>query len=172
MGFSYHFSFKAPATTTARELERFLRDVEKEAQGMGFHPTMVLNALFDTTERKRFSRRLTTGLPVMDARLKGADLPDDNRVWHLDTANGTCRVPPSSGVVMVVTNEHGHETIMGFFRFPERIEDTKGCVVAEATFGGAWYFRDFVNSPDPRFRSLVERFAEAGYLDSERDEFA
>lgn len=92
MGLSYHFSFKAPAATTAQELVRFLREVEEEAQKMGFHPTMVLNATFDTTERKQFSRRLTTGLPVEDARLKGADLPDDSRVWHLDATGGTCRV--------------------------------------------------------------------------------
>lgn len=171
MGLSYHFKFRAPKSKRPEELVSFLRSVEEEAKKMGFEPTMVLNAVFDTMERKQFSRRLTTGLAVEDARLKGADVPDDSRVWHLDTTGGTCRVPPSRGVVLVMTNERGAETVMGFFRFPERIEDTKGSVVAETGLGGAWYFRDFVDSPDPRYRALAKKFAEAGYLESERDEF-
>jgi len=171
MGLSYHFEFRAPATCTAQELVSFLRTVEQEAKRLGFGPTLVLNAAFDTTERKLFSRRLTTGLRVEDERLKGADLPDDSCVWHLDPANGACRVPPSSGVVLLVTNERGQETVMGFFRFPERITDTRGRVVAETGLGGAWYFRDFVDGPDPRYRALVKKFAEAGYLESELDEF-
>lgn len=71
MGLTYHFEFKALATTTAQELETFLRVIEQEAKAMGFTPTLVLNAVFDTTERKQFARRLTSGLPVEDARLKG-----------------------------------------------------------------------------------------------------
>ena len=82
MGLTYHFEFRAPATETAEGLERFLRAVEKEAQAMGFHPTMVLNATFDSTERKQFARRLTAGLPVEDSRLKGANLPDDSRAAY------------------------------------------------------------------------------------------
>jgi hypothetical protein len=77
------------AAVTAEELELFLHGVEKEAQPMGFRPTLVLNAVFDTTERKQFLRWLTTGLPVEDPRLKGADVPDDSPVWHLNTAGGT-----------------------------------------------------------------------------------
>ena len=52
MGLTYHFEFKAAATETPENLERFLRLVEVEAKAMGFRPTMVLNATFDTTERK------------------------------------------------------------------------------------------------------------------------
>lgn len=171
MGLSYHFEFKAPKSKRPEDLVSFLRSVEEDAKKAGFRPTLVLNAVFDTTERKQFSRRLTTGLPVEDVRLKGVDVPDDSRVWHLNTAGGTCRVPPSSGVVLMVTNERGQETVMGFLRFPKRIEDTKGRVVAETGLGGGWYFRDFVDSPDPRYRTLVKKFAEAGYLESEQDEF-
>ena len=76
MGLTYHFSFRAPAERTAGDLEAFLRIVEKDARAMGFQPTLVVNAVFDSTERKQFARRLTTGLPVEDARLKGADVPD------------------------------------------------------------------------------------------------
>ena len=35
-----------------------------------------------------------------------------------------------------------------------------------------WTSRDFVNSPDPRFRKIVRRFADAGFPESERDEFS
>ena len=41
--------------------------------------------------------------------------------------------------------------------------------VALGGLGGAWYLRDFVDSPDPRYRALVDKLAEAGYLESERD---
>ena len=172
MGLTYHFEFKAPAATTAAELESFLRGIDQKAKAMGFRPTLVLNAVFDSSERKQFARRLTTGLPVEDARLRGADVPDDSRVWHLETANGLCRMTPSCGVVLVVTDEQGRETIFGFFRFPEALRDTKGRIVAETGLGGAWYFRDHVKSPDPRFGKLVKSFAEAGYVETEQDDFA
>src|SRR5437763_372870 len=77
MSLSYYYSFSAPANTNAEELKEFLKRVEKKAQGMGFNPTLVLDASFDTPERKQFSRRLTTGLPINDERLKSAALPAD-----------------------------------------------------------------------------------------------
>jgi hypothetical protein len=43
MGLSYFYSFTAPATKTAAELEAFLRGVEKDALKMGFNPTLVFN---------------------------------------------------------------------------------------------------------------------------------
>lgn len=61
MGLSYHFTFTAPATKTAAELESFLKTVEPGARAMGFEPVLVLNAMFDTKERREFARRLTTG---------------------------------------------------------------------------------------------------------------
>lgn len=171
MGLTYHFRFKAPTTKTAAELETFLRGVEMEAQAMGFKPTMVLNAVFDTAERKQFARRLTTGWPVEDKRLQGAELPDDNRVWYHNASEVTCRIPPTSGVVLVVTNEQGGELIFGFFQFPETVHDTHRKVVAETGLKGCWAFSDHIKSPDKRFREIVKRFAEAGYLEQELDEF-
>jgi hypothetical protein len=171
MGLTYHFSFKAPAAATARELESFLRGLETVAKRMGFAPTMVMNADFDTSERKQFSRRITTGFPVEDERLKGADVPDDSRVWHLDTSSGACRVPPSAGVVLVITDERGCETIFGFMKFPEKIKAMDGAVVAETGLKGSWWFGEHVKSPDPRYREIVRRFQEAGYLEGEEDEF-
>ena len=61
MGLSYYYTLAAPATAGAEDLTAFLKGVEKEAQRMGFEPTLVLNATFDTPERRRFVRRLTTG---------------------------------------------------------------------------------------------------------------
>ena len=171
MGLTYHFSFKAPKSKRAEDLVAFLRSVEQEAKKMGFEPTMVLNAVFDTTERQQFSRRLTRGLAVEDARLKGADLPDDSRVWHLDAAGGRCRVPPSAGVVLVVTDERGCEAIFGFMKFPEKVKDTRGGVVVETGLKGDWWFRDHVKSPDPRYREIVHRFRDAGFVEEEVDEF-
>lgn len=171
MAKTYYFEFKAPKSKRPDELVTFLRSVEEEAKKMGFEPTMVLNAIFDTTERKQFSRRLTTGLLVEDERLKGANLADDGRFLHLDTVGGSCRLPPAHGVVLVITNEQGQETVFGFLRFPEKVTDVHGRIVAESGLCGAWYFRGFLTSPDPRYRSLVEMFAAVGYLHSELDEF-
>lgn len=171
MGITYHFTFKAPATRTATELETFLRGVEKDAQAMGFKPTMVLNAVFDTAERKQFARRLTTGWPVEDERLRGADLPDDSRVWHHNPSAGTCRVPPIHGVVLVVTDEHACETVFGFFKFPDTIKDTHRKTVLNTGLKGCWAFRDHIKSPDKRYREIVKTFATAGYLKEVVDEF-
>lgn len=139
---------------------------------MGFEPTMVLSAVFDTTERKQFARRLTSGWPMQDKRLQGVDLPDDSRVWHHNARVGTCRVPPTSGVLLVVTNEQGCEGIFGFFQFPERIRDTRRKLVAETGLKGCWAFRDHVKSGDERYRKIVRQFEAVGYLAEELDEFA
>jgi len=170
MGSSYHFNFRAPLGELEDELEEFLREVEEKAKELGFGPTAVLNAEFDTPERKQFARRLTPGLLLRDARLRGANVREDGRVWDLDKAEGTCRVPPSQGVVLVISNEQREETVLGFFRFPETIEDAKARVVAETGLLGAWYFEGSVASADPRYRELVGKFAEAGYLEAEREE--
>jgi hypothetical protein len=68
LGLNYHFMITAPAKATANELTAFLKGVELEAKSVGFEPTLVLDATFDTTERKQFSRRLTTGLPLSPRR--------------------------------------------------------------------------------------------------------
>jgi hypothetical protein len=172
MGLSYHFSFTAPARTKTGDLEAFLKSVETEAKEMGFNPTLVLNASFDTPERREFARRLVTGFPVEDERLKGVALPTPGMAWSHDQQHGTARVIPCKAVVLVVTDEHQCETIFGFFKYPEEVLDIHGKAIAKTGLKNRWISRDFVDSPDPRFRQIVRRFADAGFLESEKDEFA
>jgi hypothetical protein len=104
MGLSYHFKFSAPGTKTAAELETFLRTVERQAQTLGFKPTMVLNAPFDTNERRSFSRRLTHGYVLESESLKGGVVLREGQVWSHHSARGECRLIPERGVVLVVTD--------------------------------------------------------------------
>ena len=160
-----------PATAAAEDLTAFLKEVEKEAQRMGFAPTLVLNATFDTPERRRFVRRLTIGFPIEDERLKGVALPADAAVWEHNPHDGSCHLLPSKGVVLVVTDEEGCETLFGFFQYAESVKDVHGRTLAETGLAGRWHLSQFVDSPDPRFREMIRLFAEAGFLESEKDEF-
>jgi hypothetical protein len=172
MGLTYYFSFTAPTETTAGDLERFLKTVERKAKTLGFEPTMVLDATFDTPERKEFARRLVTGYAVEDDRLKGVVLPMSGMLWHHDQTNGTARVIPTRAVVLVLTDEHCRETIFGFFKYPAEILDVNGKQLVRTGLDDRWISRDFVDSPDPRFRIIVAMFAEAGFLETENDEYA
>jgi hypothetical protein len=171
MGLSYHFTFSAPAIAAAKDLVVFLKSVEKEAKVMGFEPTLVLDAVFDTLERQEFARQLTTGLRLENDKLKGVVLLRDGQVWQHDPVTGSCRVIPKRGVVLVVTDAQKRETIFGFFQFPAMLQDLNGKDVITAHQGGRWMFQNFVNSPDSRFRKIVKRFTDAGYNEFEMDEF-
>ena len=107
-----------------------------------------------------------------DERLKGIAFPAAGKVRDHDLIAGTCRVIPEHGVILVVTDERGCESCFGLFKFPERIVGINGGVLANTGLDGRWWFRDFVDSPDPRYRRIVQRFADAGYTASVSDEFA
>ena len=171
MGLTYHYAFSAPGTTPAAELEEFLHDIEVDAKVFGFDPVLVVDAVFDTPERQKFARQLTTGARLQSEKLKGVVLLRDGQVWHHDPVTGSCRVIPNCGVVLVVTDEQKRETVFGFLQFPAVLKDLNGKDVVATHQGERWTFQNFVNSPDPRFRQIVKRFAAAGYLDAERDEF-
>jgi len=172
MGLSYHFTFTAPADVSAAELERFLKGVEHEARQMGFHPTLVLDAVFNTVEQREFARRIVRSYVLQDQRLKGAVLPAEEQLRDFIPGVGRGRLVPERAVVLVVTDERGLETVFGFARYPATLRDVDGRALLETPLGGRWYFRDFVDSADTRFRQLVKRFADAGYLAAEQDEFA
>ena len=172
MGLSYHFTFTAPASTKPGELEKFLKRVEAEAGKMGFKPTMVLDAKFDNEERREFVRRLTTGYRVAHDSLKGIPMLKEGQVWDHDPNQGACRVIPNSGVLLIVTNEKGQETVFGFFRYPSSLINIHGNETMPIELGNRWFFRDFVNSPDPRYREIARMFTQAGYTEAEKDGFA
>jgi hypothetical protein len=172
MSLSFYYEFTAPAETTAEELEEFLQGVEQLAISVGFSPTTVLNIPFDTKERRDFARRLGGNFFVQDERLKGVALPAEGQVRDHDPISGECRLIPQQGVVLVVTDAQGCEACFGFFKFPEHVLDIHGSILADAGLEGRWAFRDFVDSPDPRYREIVKRFEEAGYAKWVKDEYA
>ncbi len=171
MGFSFYYEFTAPAETTGWQLETFLRGVERDAQSLGFNPTIVLNVPFDTPERREFANRLGGNFTLQDDRLRGVAIPAPGQLRHHDPESGECRLFPRHGVVLVATDEKGCEACFGFFKFPEHITDIHGAILADTGLEGRWWFRDFVDSPEPRYRRIVGRFSEAGYTAAIKDEF-
>ena len=172
MGLSFFYEFTAPAATPASALEAFLHDVQREAQALGFDPTIILNVPFDTPERREFANRLGGNFTLQDERLKGVAIPAPGQLRNHDPESGECRVFPKHGVVLIVTDERGCETCFGFFKIPEHILDIHGASLADTAFEGRWWFRDFVDSPDPRYRAIVARFSERGFVRLVKDEFA
>jgi hypothetical protein len=172
MGLSFFYEFTAPAEMPASELEAFLRDVEHEAKALGFDPTIVLNVPFDSPERREFANRLGGNFTLEDERLKGVAIPAPGQLRNHDPESGVCRLFPAHGVVLVVTDERGCEVCFGFFKFPKHIIDINGAILADTGLQGRWWFRDFVDSPDPRFRTIIERFQHRGFVRSVKDEFA
>ena len=133
---------------------------------------LVLDAAFDTPERQKFARQLTTGLRLESDKLKGVLLLRDGQVQNHDPVHGSCRVMPRRGVVLVVTDAQKCETVFGFFQFPATLKDLNGKDVVETGAGNRWTYRNFLDSPDPRYRQIVKRFTKAGYTEFEKDEFA
>lgn len=172
MGSTYHYAFKAPTTATAATLEAFLRVVEGKAKALGFAPTAVIKATFDTDDQRRFARLLTTGLRIEHDSLKGVTLLDLRQVWSHDPTEGSCRVIPKQGVVLVVTDQHGMETVFGFLAYPKALLDVNGRSIVPIPDAEQWTYRGHIKSHDPRLRSIVDCFAQAGYLESVKDEFA
>ena len=172
MGLSFFYEFTAPASTPASELEAFLRDVEHEAKALGFDPTIVLNVPFDTPERREFANRLGGNFTLQDERLTGVAIPAPGQLRSHDSESGECRLFPEHGVVLVVTDECGCEVCFGFFKFPEHVTDMNGAILADTGLQGRWWFRDFVDSPDPRYRAIVAKFQERKFVRSMKDEYA
>ena len=172
MALSYHYTFGAPKSVSAAELEQFLKMVEEKAQDLGFDPTFVLNGPFASDEQKMFVRRITSGLLVDDERLKGITLLDTSKVWNYDQKTGRCRVIPEYGVLLVVTDERRCETVFGFLRYPYVLGDLNGKRLVDMPHKGRWFFHDFVDSPDARYRCIVKLFADAGFVEQEVDECA
>jgi hypothetical protein len=170
VGLTYHFSLRAPGKTPAEELAEFLESVEGDARLLGFHPTIVINGPFDAAERREFAKRVARGLVVEDNRLRGVEFADGT-CWNFGTGSGYCRLAPEHGVILVVTDERGNESVFGFFRYPRTIRDRAGREIMPVPGDGDWVHGSFVDSPDQRYRAIVRRFAAAGWMASELDEF-
>ena len=172
MSLSFYYEFGAPAEMSAAHLEEFLRDVERDAKFIGFKPTMVLNVPFDTPSRREFASRLGGSFTLQDDRLKGISIPASAQLRDHDPVTGECRLFPHRGVVLVVTDKQGCEACFGFFKFPDHVIDIHGAILADTNLEGRWWFRDFVDSPDPRYRKIVEQFKARGFVHIVKDEFA
>ncbi len=138
---------------------------------MGFAPTIVVNGPIDNQPRRDFARRIARGLVIEDTRLIGHNLSKE-MCWSYGASTGYCRLAPIYGVFLVVTDSDARETAFGFFRYPEVIQDISGGVLMAVPGDGDWISGNFVNSPDSRYRAIVRRFRDGGYLASEHDEFA
>jgi hypothetical protein len=171
MALSYYYTFGAPKSVPAEELEKFLKTVEEKAQDLGFDPTFVLNGPFASDEQKEFVKRITSGILVDDERLKGVTLVDTSKIWFYDQEEGRCRVFPEYGVLLVVTDERRCEIVFGFLWYPDSLNDLNGKQLVDMPHKGRWFFHDFVDSPDTRIRSIVKMFANAGFVDQELDEY-
>jgi len=108
---------------------------------------------------------------VTDDRLKGIPVPAPGQVWDVDPVTGECRVIPEHGVVLAVTDEHGHEACFGFLRYPRAILDIHGNPLVDNGLPEGWYFRDFLKTADPRIRQIVAAFREAGYVADEKHDY-
>lgn len=150
----------------------FLKGIEKKTQKMGFRPTFVFHGHFDTPERREFSRRLAMSIRVSDPRLQGVSLPLPEMVWDHDPVHGSCRITPQEGVILVVADERQCESCFGFLRYPQKIIDLNGKVLANTGVGLDWVFEDFIKTPDPRYRQIVALFRERGFITEERDDYA
>jgi hypothetical protein len=171
MGLSYYYEFTAPATITASELEQFLTALEFKAKTLGFSPTTVLNLSFDTPERRAFARRLGSGYYVEDERLLENVSFRDGQVDHHNTEAGVVRLVPVRAVVLAVTDATGGESCFGFMQFPDQLVDQSGATIMPLPVEGRWTFKDFIDTPDPRYRAIVREFEQAGYLATSKDEF-
>ena len=172
MGLTYAFTFHASANVTAAELQDFLKSVEADAQRMGFSPTLVFTATFTTPEQREFARRIHISLPMRDEKLERDALPCGEQVLDFDAKAGRCRLLPVQAEVLVVTDEYQNETVFAFARYPEVLKDINRRPLLKILVGGEWHFSNFIQSPDPRYRQIVKRFADAGYVKAVSDDFA
>ena len=86
-----------------------------------------------------------------------------SQVFTKSRKTGEVRLLPEKGVFLDVTNDRKVEIVFGFYRYPE------GVGVIPTGLSG-WRFRGHVTLLDPRYLSIAERFADAGYLDQKHNE--
>jgi hypothetical protein len=174
MSLNFYYEFRATATTPVEELKSFLSEVGAHALDLGFVNAVTVNCVFRSVDQLDFARRVCLLPWITDERIKSADFSSDPAVFRQDRGAGECSVYPTSGVILVVVNEAGHEATFGFLKFPPSIAgvaEDGSRVLIENPVGSDWKFHQRVQSPDPRYRALVRDFADAGFLASEEDDY-
>ena len=167
MGLRYHFKFSAPLSIPAEDLEQFLKSVEADARELGFHPTLVINAPFNTKDRRAFAHRASLDCLVQEKNLIGAALGTDAPIWGFDPKLGRCHLFPERAVLLILTDESQNEKIFGFALFPEVLRDGTGRELLATRLGGRWSFNVSLDDGDERYQSIARRFGEAGFLEAE-----
>jgi hypothetical protein len=170
MGLTYRFKLTAPNTFSSDQLKAALLRIESEAQDIGFEPTTVLDAVFDTPERQQFCRRLTHGLEFRSNSRIHAKL-EPNQVWDFDAEDGSCRIIPTHGVFLVVTDEREQEGIFGFLKYPPSLKMADDSAVLTGAPQN-WFFEDSLKTPDQKYRELIRLFMEEGFVEEEEDDYA
>jgi hypothetical protein len=79
---------------------------------------------------------------------------------------------PKRAVLLIVAPGQPQAAGFGFLQFPTVLLDLNGREVMKTGMSNRWGLQSFVDSPDKRYRKIVRRFGEAGYLELEKDEFA
>jgi hypothetical protein len=95
--------------------------------------------------------------------------------WILPPRNGQAgavRLVPVQAVVLAVADAAGCESCFGFMQFPDCLVDETGATIMSLPTAGRWMFKNYIDTPDPRYRAIVRDFEQAGYLESSRDDFA
>ena len=128
--------------------------------------------MFNTQQNREIARLIHIFHSICDDKLKGVTMPFRDQILHFHSITGHCRLLPKEAVVLVLVNEQGAGTAFGFVVYPEILNDISGNLLLKIPVGGRWYFSDSFNSPDPRYRKIAKRFANAGYLEAELDGFA
>jgi hypothetical protein len=143
--------------------------IQDREYGQQFRADMLTSTA--PTSAEGIEKYLGSGISIVDERLKGLAMPSESDAWRHNPEDGSCRLVPHHGVVLVVTDEKGCETCFGFFRYPSAVTDIHGKTIADTSLADRWVFRNFVDTPDPRYRAIVKEFAEAGYVESIKDEY-
>ena len=171
MGLTYYYRFRANKACKTDALHAFLTGVEVMAKARGFSPTGVLQLKFETAEQRVFARRLGASFVVGSDDFKGIAAAGQDSSFGYTPSAGSRRLIPEAAVVLVVTDEQKREACFGFLRFPAEGVHSDGKKCTPLPWNGDWIFHDFINTPDPRFREIVKAFADAGFLEEERDDF-
>ena len=93
-----------------------------------------------------------------------AERSDLNRLSRF-VAVGSSGVAANLGTMFVL-----HD-LLGFLPVVAAVCALEASVLWNFELNDRWTFRDFVDSPDSRYRRIVKRFQAAGYLVSVTDEF-